>query len=163
MPQRNEDYDFSQFQQSLDMDNLIDLMNKAESEGAGEFKHLPAGEYDVTVRSFSVRPRKKDGVPQAALSFKVEAGPYKGRTETYYERLYNANYPDNPLIGVGIVKRFIDKMDVVDPDEFRFGGDFNSFGKKLMKIGESCAAEGYHFKLTIGEKNGYSTYDIEAV
>lgn len=143
---------WEKFDKEIDTKGLQEDVKEAAENGAGSFKEVPHGQYEVQVNKLELVASKK-GDPMVTIWFKVLTGEYKGSL-IFFNQVITQGFQ------IHIVNELLRSMDTVIEIEFN---NYKDYGNLLMDVMESIDGQ-LEFGLKYGEgKKGFSTYEITDV
>lgn len=143
---------WEKFDKEIDTKGLQEDVKEAAENGAGSFKEVPHGQYEVQVNKLELVASKK-GDPMVTIWFKVLTGEYKGSL-IFFNQVITQGFQ------IHIVNELLRSMDTDIEIEFN---NYKDYGNLLMDVMESIDGQ-LEFGLKYGEgKKGFSTYEITDV
>lgn len=143
---------WEKFDKEIDTKGLQEDVKEAAENGAGSFKEVPHGQYEVQVNKLELVASKK-GDPMVTIWFKVLTGEYKGSL-IFFNQVITQGFQ------IHIVNELLRSMDADIEIEFN---NYKDYGNLLMDVMESIDGQ-LEFGLKYGEgKKGFSTYEITDV
>lgn len=156
MPSREENFDFSSFNDSVDMKGLMTDLANAESGNSGDFPEVPHGDYEVGIDRMTLAV-SKGGNPMLKVQMRIKGGRYN-KACLFYNQVVTNGY------GLHSALTFLRSLDVMKDDEVKFTGDFNALRDLISKIKEKVDEQNLTFALTYGTTDkGFDTYSIVEV
>ena len=147
------DFDFSRFDDELDLEALaqeIDASEKGEG-GNGEFKEVPMGNYEAKIDKLELSV-SKSGKPMLTCWFKILAGEFKN------SRLF-MNQVIEQGFQIHIANDFLRSLDSGLDIKFK---TFKQYEQLVMDVAE--AIDGLEYAVKYGETSkGFKTFEITDV
>lgn len=147
------DFDFSRFDDELDLAGLMeDIENAEKGEGGnGDFKEVPLGNYEAKIDKLELSV-SKSGKPMLTCWFKILAGEFKN------SRLF-MNQVIEQGFQIHIANDFLRSLDSGLEIKFK---TFKQYEQMVMDVGE--AIDGLEYAVKYGETSkGFKTFEITDV
>lgn len=144
-------YDFSKWDNQVDMAGLKKDIQEAESNGGGDFKEVPLGVYEVKIKKLELKASKK-GDPMVSCWMQIIDGEYKG-SMLFMNQVVTRGFQ------LSIVKEFLRSLN--SGCEILFDS-YTQFGQLLMDVAEAIDGK-KEYAVDYGEKNGFNTFKITEV
>lgn len=143
---------WDKFDQAIDTKGLQEDVKEAAVNGAGSFKEVPHGEYEVEVNKMELVASKK-GDPMVTIWFKVVSGEYKGSL-IFFNQVITQGFQ------IHIANELLRSMDTEIDVQFE---TYKQYGEMIMDIAEAVDGN-LEFALKYGKgKKDFSTYEITEV
>lgn len=143
---------WDKFDQAIDTKGLQEDVKEAAVNGAGSFKEVPHGEYEVEVNKMELIASKK-GDPMVTIWFKVVSGEYKGSL-IFFNQVITQGFQ------IHIANELLRSMDTEIDVQFE---TYKQYGEMIMDIAEAVDGN-LEFALKYGKgKKDFSTYEITEV
>lgn len=154
MPRKDEIYDFSSFNDAVDMKGLMNDLSNAESN-TGDFPEVPHGKYEVSIDKLLLTVSKQ-GNPMMKVQFRIKGGQYS-KSCLFYNQVVNTGY------GLHNALEFLRSLDAYDGD-VEFKGDYNVFRDMIADIKDNIDNDNLTFALEYGEtEKGFDTFKVTEV
>lgn len=144
-------YDFSKWDNQVDMAGLKKDIQEAENNGGGDFKEVPLGVYEVKIKKLELKASKK-GDPMVSCWMQIVNGEYKN-SMLFMNQVVTQGFQ------LSIVKKFLRSLD--SGCEILFDS-YSQFGQLLMDVAEAIDGK-KEYAVDYGEKNGFNTFKITDV
>lgn len=147
------DFDFSRFDDELDLAGLMEDIENAEKGevGNGDFKDVPLGNYEAKIDKLELSV-SKSGKPMLTCWFKILAGEFKN------SRLF-MNQVIEQGFQIHIANDFLRSLDSGLEIKFK---TFKQYEQMVMDIAE--AIDGLEYAVKYGETSkGFKTFEITDV
>lgn len=147
------DFDFSRFDDEMDLDGLLsDIENAENGEGGnGDYKEVPLGDYEVKIDKLELGVSKK-GSPMLTCWFKILTGDYKN------SRLF-MNQVIEQGFQIHIANEFLRSLDSGLEIKFK---TFKQYEQLVMDVAEAIGTLEYAVKYGETSK-GFKTFEITDV
>lgn len=143
---------WDKFDKEVDVQGLANDVKEAAENGAGSFKEVPHGKYEVEINKMELTSSKK-GDPMVTIWFKVIEGECKGSL-IFFNQVVTQGFQ------IHIASELLRSMDSGVDIEFK---TYNQFGNLLMDVMEAVDGQ-VEFVLDYKEgKKGFSNYEITEV
>ena len=149
---------FDKWDKEIDTEGLANDVKNAASNGTGEFKEVPHGDYEVAVQQMELKASSK-GNPMVSIWFKILDGDFKGSL-IFYNQVITQGFQ------VHIVNEMLRMMvsecadNVVPEIEFK---SYKQYGNLIMDVFEAIN-ENFEYALAYKKgKKDFSTYEIKEV
>lgn len=143
---------WDKFDKEIDTKGLQEDVKEAAVNGAGSFKEVPHGEYEVEVNKMELIASKK-GDPMVSIWFKVVSGEYKGSL-IFFNQVITQGFQ------IHIANELLRSMDTGIDVEFK---TYKQYGEMVMDLAEAIDGQ-LEFALKYGAgKKGFNTYEITEV
>lgn len=140
---------WEKFDKAIDLEGLKNDAAEAASNGGGEYKDVPAGNYEVSITKLELAESKK-GDPMMKVWFKILEGDFEG-SYLFMNQVLTSGF------GLHQAKEFLKSLAICDV-EFE---SFSQFGNLMMDMMEQIDESGVEFAIEYGEtKKGYKTFKI---
>lgn len=145
---------WEKFDKNIDVEGLKKDAAEAATNGGGDFKEVPHGEYEVKVEKLELKESKK-GDPMLSIWFKILAGEYKGGL-IFYNQVLSSGF------GLHKANEMLRSLDSGVDVKFE---NFKQYNELLMDISESIDENlEYQLSYTANKKNSnFSEYEIKDV
>ena len=150
------DFDFSKFDDELDLAGLMeDIENAEKGEGSnGDFKEVPLGNYEAKIDKLELSV-SKSGKPMLTCWFKILAGEFKN------SRLF-MNQVVEQGFQIHIANDFLRSLDSGLEIKFTPNGGYKAYEQMVMDVAE--AIDGLEYAVKYGETSkGFKTFEITDV
>lgn len=155
MPMKNESFDFTEFNKSVNMKGLMEDFQKAES-GQGDFEDVPDGLYEVSIEKMALKMSKNNN-PMLTIWFNIVNGTNKGQ-KIFYNQTVHTGY------GLHLALDMLRSFDRIENDDIKWENDFNKLRDLILDVYEACDEDKASFVLDYGtDKKGFHTYVIKEV
>ena len=144
-------YDFSKWDNQVDIEGLKHDIQDAASNSGGDFKEVPLGDYEIKVKKLELKASKK-GDPMVSCWMQILAGEYKG-SMLFMNQVVTRGFQ------VHIVNEFLRSLDSGLEIGFE---SYGQYGQLLMDIAEAIDNK-KEYALNYGERNGFNTFKITDV
>lgn len=147
---------FSKWDASIDVEGLAKDVQDAAENGAGNFKEVPHGEYEVEVNKLELGASKK-GDPMVTIWFKILDGEYKNS-------LIFMNQVVTQGFQIHIVNELLRKLveECKNAPEIEFK-NYKQYSNLIMDVLEAIDGN-FEYGLKYGKgKKDFSTYEIKKV
>lgn len=144
-------YDFSKWDNNVDIDGLKHDIQDAQTNGGGDFKEVPLGAYEVKIKKLELKASKK-GDPMVSCWMQILAGDYKG-SMLFMNQVVTRGFQ------VHLVNEFLRSLDSGVDIIFE---SYSQYAGMLMDIAEAIDGQ-KEYALDYGEKNGFNTFKITEV
>ena len=156
MPKREENFDFSSFNEKTDMAGLMQDLANAESGKGGDFPEIPHGKYEVSIDRLALEVSKQ-GNPMLKCQMRIKGGQYNKCCLFYHQTVTNGK-------GLHDALEFLRDLDVVERDDVKFVGDFNKLRDLIGTIRDEIEKANLTYGIEYGENDkGFDTYKITDV
>ena len=148
---------FDKWDKEIDTEGLANDVKEAATNGSGEFKEVPHGDYEVSVQQMELKASKK-GDPMVSIWFKILDGEFKGSL-IFFNQVITQGFQ------VHIVNEMLRAMVEEcgsDVPEIEFTS-YKQYANLLMDIFEAING---NFEYALAYKKGkkdFSTYEITEV
>jgi hypothetical protein len=148
---------FDKWDKEIDTEGLANDVKEAASNGTGEFKEVPHGDYEVAVHQMELKA-SSNGKPMVSIWFKILDGEFKNSI-IFYNQVITQGFQ------VHIVNEMLRMMvsecdDSVPAVEFK---SYKQYGNLIMDIFEAIN-ENFEYVLSYKKgKKDFSTYEIKEV
>lgn len=144
---------WDKFDENVDTVGLAEDVSKAAESGAGDYKEVPHGMYEVSVEKMELIASKK-GDPMVSIWFKVVGeGEFKG-SFIFFNQVITQGFQ------VHIVNELLRSMETEIEVDFK---TYKQYGTMLMDMFEAISGK-VEFALDYTEgKKGFSKYKITEV
>lgn len=144
---------WDKFDKAIDVEGLKNDAAEAAKGNGGDYKDVPAGEYECSIQKLELGETKK-GNPTLICWFKILEGNFEGSYLFMSQPLTSG-------FGLHNAKQFLRDLDVVEDVEFE---SFCQFGGLIMDIAEKIDEIGLEYAVEYGEtKKGFKTFKIAEV
>lgn len=150
------DFDFSKFDDELDLAGLMEDIDNAEKGGGnnGDFKEVPLGNYEAKIDKLELSV-SKSGKPMLTCWFKILAGEFKN------SRLF-MNQVVEQGFQIHIANDFLRSLDSGLDIKFTPNGGYKAYEQMVMDVAE--AIDGLEYAVKYGETSkGFKTFEITDV
>ena len=147
------DFDFSRFDDELDLEELAQAIDASEKGkgGNGDFKDVPLGNYEAKIDKLELSV-SKSGKPMLTCWFKILAGEFKN------SRLF-MNQVIEQGFQIHIANDFLRSLDSGLEIKFK---TFKQYEQMVMDVAE--AIDGLEYAVKYGETSkGFKTFEITDV
>lgn len=144
-------YDFSKWDNQVDIEGLKHDIQDAASNSSGDFKEVPLGAYEIKIKKLELKASKK-GDPMVSCWMQILAGDYKG-SMLFMNQVITRGFQ------IHIVNEFLRSLDSGLEITFE---SYGQFAQLLMDIAEAIDNQ-KEYALEYGEKNGFNTFKITDV
>lgn len=145
--------DFSKFDKNVDLEGLKNDVEEAENNEGGNYKEVPHGDYEVSIKKMELGQSKK-GEPMFICWFKILEGEFKN-SMLFMNQVVTQGFQ------ISIVKHFLqDLTDGLDVDVIF--ESYSQFNDLILDIAEKLEDE-REFLIEYGERKGYSTFKVNEV
>ncbi|AZK44793.1 DUF669 domain-containing protein [Paenibacillus lentus] len=143
---------WDKFDEAIDTQGLAEDVKEAAENGAGSFKEVPHGDYEVEVNKMELVSSKK-GDPMVSIWFKVVSGDFKGSL-IFFNQVITQGFQ------IHIVNELLRSMDTEIDIKFE---TYKQYGNLLMDVFEAIDGNlEFALKYAKGKKD-FSTYEITEV
>ncbi|MBA9087496.1 hypothetical protein FHR92_003981 [Fontibacillus solani] len=143
---------WDKFDEAIDTQGLAADVKEAAENGAGSFKEVPHGDYEVEVNKMELVSSKK-GDPMVSIWFKVVSGDFKGSL-IFFNQVITQGFQ------IHIVNELLRSMDTELDIKFE---TYKQYGSLLMDVFEAIDGNlEFALKYAKGKKD-FSTYEITEV
>lgn len=144
-------YDFSKWDNQIDLEGMKHDIQDAATNGGGDFKEVPLGTYEIKIKKLELKASKK-GDPMVSCWMQILEGEYKS-SMLFMNQVITRGFQ------IHIVNEFLRSL--ASGLEITFES-YSQYSQLLMDIAE--AIDGKHeYALEYGEKNGFNTFKITEV
>ncbi|MBM7869329.1 hypothetical protein JOC70_000798 [Clostridium pascui] len=145
---------WEKFDKNIDVEGLKKDAAEAATNGGGDFKEVPHGEYEVKVEKLELKESKK-GDPMLSIWFKILSGECKGSL-IFYNQVVSTGF------GLHKANEMLRSLDSGGDVKFE---NFKQYNELLMDISESIDENlEYQLSYTANKKNSnFSEYEIKDV
>lgn len=145
-------YDFSKWDNQVDMDGLKrDIQEAGSNSGGGDFKEVPLGTYEIKIKKLELKASKK-GDPMVSCWMQILAGEYKG-SMLFMNQVITRGFQ------IHIVNEFLRSLESGVSIDFL---SYSQYAQVLMDVAEAIDNK-KEYALEYGEKNGFNTFKITDV
>lgn len=147
---------FDKWDKEIDTAGLANDVKEAASNGTGEYKEVPHGDYEVAVQQMELKASKK-GDPMVSIWFKILDGEFKNSI-IFFNQVITQGFQ------VHIVNEMLRMMvsEMEDAPEIEFKS-YKQYGNLIMDIFEAIN-ENFEYVLSYKKgKKDFSTYEIKEV
>lgn len=144
-------YDFSKWDNQVDIEGLKRDIQDAGSNSSGDFKEVPLGAYEIKIKKLELKASKK-GDPMVSCWMQILAGDYKS-SMLFMNQVITRGFQ------IHIVNEFLRSLDSGLEITFE---SYGQFAQLLMDIAEAIDNK-KEYALEYGEKNGFNTFKITEV
>ena len=147
---------FDKWDKEIDTAGLANDVKEAASNGTGDFKEVPHGDYEVAVHQMELKASSK-GNPMVSIWFKILEGEFKG-SMIFFNQVITQGFQ------VHIVNEMLRKMvsEMEDAPEIEFQS-YKQYGNLIMDIFEAVS-DNFEYALSYKKgKKDFSTYEIKEV
>lgn len=142
---------WDKFDKAIDTEGLQKDVAEASQSGAGNYKDVPHGKYEVKIEKLELVESKK-GDPMVSCWMKIISGDFKGS-------LIFMNQVVTKGFQIHIANEFLRSLDSGSDVEFN---TYSQYGQLLMDIHEAID-EQVEYAVVYGEKKGFNTFEIVEV
>lgn len=149
-------FDFSKFDDELDLAGLMeDIENAEKGEGGnGDFKEVPLGNYEAKIDKLELSV-SKSGKPMLTCWFKILAGEFKN------SRLF-MNQVIEQGFQIHIANDFLRSLESGLEIKFTPNGGYKAYEQMVMDVAEEI--DGLDYAVKYGETSkGFKTFEITDV
>lgn len=147
---------WDKFDQAIDTKGLQEDVKEAAVNGAGSFKEVPHGDYEVAVTKLELIASKK-GDPMVTIWFKVVSGEYKGSL-IFFNQVITQGFQIH--IANEMLRAMVAECEDAPVIEFK---TYKQYGEMIMDVFEAID-DNFEFALKYGKgKKDFSTYEITDV
>lgn len=144
---------WDKFDKAIDLEGLKKDAEESAKNGGGNYKEVPAGNYEVAITKLELRESSK-GDPMMSVWFKILAGDFEG-SYLFMNQVLTSGF------GLHTAKEFLKSLDVSDEVEFV---SFSQFGNMLMDMMEKIDEDKLEYAIEYGEtKKGFKTFKVTEV
>ena len=144
---------FDKWNEQIDGAKMAEEVKEVEKNGGGNYKDVPAGEYEVKIENMELK-ESKSGAPMVSVMFRILEGEFK-KSCLFMNQVVTLPFQ------IGLVNDFLRSMDTdVTVD---FDGNYEHYNNMILDVFESVDRDKLEFLLAYGEKNGYKTFRIKEV
>ena len=150
------DFDFSRFDDELDLEELAQAIDSAETGngGNGEYKAVTLGNYESKIVKLELTVAKS-GKPMLTCWFKILAGEFKN------SRLF-MNQVIEQGFQIHLANDFLRSLDSGLEIKFTPNGGYKAYEQMVMDVAE--AIDGLEYAIKYGETSkGFKTFEITDV
>lgn len=148
--------DFSKYDQKVDLEGLKNDVAEAQENGAGDFKEVPHGKYEVAITKLELGETgpnsKTPGAPMVRVWFKILEGEYKNSI-IFMNQVITQGFQ------IHLVNEFLRSLDTDVEIEFESYAQYNDL---LLDVFEEVEGK-LEYVLDYGENKGFNTFKIEEV
>lgn len=151
---------FEKYNKNIDAAALAESQEEINANNSGDYDEVPVGTYEVKIDKMEAR-KSKSGNPMVSIWFKILEGQYKNSL-IFYNGVYHEDWMRHRV--VDFLSAILDddthkaEINLILKDSKRID-EVNNF---VMDIHEEVDGK-FEYLLKLGEKKGYSTYEIEEV
>lgn len=150
------DFDFSRFDDELDLEELAQEIDTAEkgNGGSGEYKEVPLGNYEAKIDKLELSVSKL-GKPMLTCWFKILAGEFKN-SRLFMNQVIERGFQ------IHIANDFLRSLDSGLEIKFTPNGGYKAYEQMVMDVAE--AIDGLEYAVKYGETaKGFKTFEITDV
>ena len=140
--------DFKKWNEEFGGEKAVKELEEAKKN---EYKEVPDGNYTCTLEKLELAASKA-GKPMVKGMFRIKEGKYKKQC-LFINQVMTPGFPTHKAL------EFLREMDVIDPKEIDFDGNFENFNDLLLDIAE--AAEGVKFDVNKTTEDKYTRLRID--
>ena len=144
---------FDKWNEQIDGAKMAEEVKEVEKNGGGNYKDVPAGEYEVKIEKMELK-ESKSGAPMVSVMFRILEGEFK-KSCLFMNQVVTLPFQ------IGFVNEFLRSMDTdVTVD---FDGNYEHYNNMILDVFEAVDRDKLEFLVAYGEKNGYKTFRIKEV
>ena len=144
---------FDKWNEQIDGAKMAEEVKEVEKNGGGNYKDVPAGEYEVKIEKMELK-ESKSGAPMVSVMFRILDGEFK-KSCLFMNQVVTLPFQ------IGLVNEFLRSMDTdVTVD---FDGNYEHYNNMILDVFEAVDRDKLEFLVAYGEKNGYKTFRIKEV
>ena len=144
---------FDKWNEQIDGAKMAEEVKEVEKNGGGNYKDVPAGEYEVKIEKMELK-ESKSGAPMVSVMFRILEGEFK-KSCLFMNQVVTLPFQ------IGFVNEFLRSMDTdVTID---FDGNYEHYNNMILDVFEAVDRDKLEFLVAYGEKNGYKTFRIKEV
>ena len=141
-------YDFSKWDNQVDIEGLKHDIQDASQNNGGDFKEVPLGTYEVKIKKLELKASKK-GDPMVSCWMQILAGDYKS-SMLFMNQVITRGFQ------VHICNEFLRALDSGLEVSFE---SYSQYAQLLMDIAEAIDGN-KEYAVEYGEKSGFNTFKI---
>lgn len=147
---------FDKWDKEIDTEGLANDVKEAATNGGGEFKEVPHGDYEVAVQQMELKA-SKNGNPMVSIWFKILDGEFKG-SMIFFNQVITQGFQVH-LVNE-MLRTMVSEMEDAPEIEFK---SYKQYGNLIMDIFEAIN-ENFEYVLAYKKgKKDFSTYEIKEV
>lgn len=144
---------FDKWNEQIDGEKLAKEVKEVEANGAGEYREVPHGEYEVKIEKMELR-ESKSGAPMLSIQFRIVEGEFKNSC------LFSNQVVTQPF-QISIANSFMRSLDSgVNVD---FDGNYEHYNDTILDVFEAIDKEKLVYLLSYTESKGYPRFKIKEV
>lgn len=140
--------DFNKFNKEFGGEEAVKALEEAKKN---EYKEVEDGLYICKLEKLELG-ESKAGKPMIKGQFKILEGNFKNSC-LFVNQVFTKGFPQHKGL------EFLRSLDVLEPSEIDFDGDFNNFNNLLLDIAEE--AEGLKFEVKKSKDGEYTRIDVK--
>ncbi len=145
--------DFKALNKKVDLKGLQDDIKEAKENGAGNYKEVPEGTYEVKLEKLELQLSKK-GDPMVCIWWNILDGEFKNSKIFQYQVITQG-------FQIHIMNEFLKSLETGIDIKF---DDYEQYNDLLLDISEEIENQGLEYALSYGKNNkGFNTYEIEEI
>ena len=142
---------FDKWDKEIDTEGLANDVKEAATNGGGEFKEVPHGDYEVSVQQMEVKASKK-GHPMVSIWFKVVDGEFNGSL-IFFNQVITQGFQVH--IVNEMLRMMVSECADETPDiEFK---SYKQYGNLIMDIFEAING---NFEYALAYKKGKGDFNV---
>lgn len=146
---------FDKFDKAFNIDALKNDVEEARSNSGGDFKEVPAGDYEVEITKLELSVSKK-GDPMLVCWMKILNGDYEGSL-IFMNQVVTQGFQIH--LANEFLRSLVDGMDIYSKVEFE---SYSKYAELILDIAEAIDGE-REYLLEYGERKGFNTFKIKEV
>ena len=144
---------FDKRNEQIDGAKMAEEVKEVEKNGGGNYKDVPAGEYEVKIEKMELK-ESKSGAPMVSVMFRILEGEFK-KSCLFMNQVVTLPFQ------ISFVNEFLRSMDTdVTVD---FDGNYEHYNNMILDVFEAVDRDKLEFLVAYGEKNTYKTFRIKEV
>lgn len=147
---------FEKWDNQVDMEGLKkDIAEAAANGGQGNYKEVPHGDYEVSIKNMELKASKK-GDPMVSIWFQIVSGEFENSV-IFFNQVITQGFQIH--IADEMLRSLVSGMDAPIPVEFQ---NYKQYGQLILDIFEATSDFEYALAYKKGKKD-FSTYEITDV
>lgn len=146
---------FDKFDKAFDVEMLKHDVEEARTNGGGDFKEVPIGDYEVQITKLELSVSKK-GDPMFVCWMKIVNGEY-ANSLLFMNQVVTQGFQIH--IANEFLRSLVDGMEIYSRVEFE---SYSKYAELILDIAEAIDGE-REYLVEYGEKKGFNTFKIKEV
>lgn len=148
---------FEKWDNQVDMEGLKkDIAEAAANGGQGNYKEVPHGDYEVSIKNMELKASKK-GDPMVSIWFQIVSGEFENSV-IFFNQVITQGFQIH--IADEMLRSLVSGMDAPIPVEFQ---NYKQYGQLILDIFEATSDFEYALSYKKAKTKGFSTYEITDV